>query len=719
MNFRKLIVVLCLIIAVGSLGKPASAEEYQIGDIITFGTYEQNNNRQDGPEDLEWIVLEQENDQILIITKACIDSLPYHSRLESVTWEFSSLRKWLNEDFIDTAFTEDEKSQIISVENQNPDHTYAETDSGRATVDQVFILNMEEANTYFTTCTSRQAAPTAYATAQGAYHNENSKMGWWWLRTTSYYTDHVTYVTSGGDVSSNGREVTRQDAGIRPAMWIRNHPTNDRAATQTTLEERLQNDPTASSTDTLVSNSRFVLSPKAFLDRMTALAKKKYPAFHYSFYDKNGSLFAKIYLEDSTEPSCEVSFFIGTNEYIKYSNSDVPGIWCVSLMNDGSAENIGYIINGDLLKLLYMTCDPLLGEDDYIDFAVSKVTSCMNMISEGQLFGYYEKNSLLYEFLHHVYETENEAIAVEGILVYAANWLNSEQVVTSPSDTTVNPDAITDRFLTQVRCYDGEELTNTFEFQYNKEGQLSAVSGDGTPYYTFSYDSDGRLLERQAIHPESGPFDGEEYKYDSSGKLVAYIYHPVYTYNETYSYDFIYDSDGVMTGGTCTYSPANPEYSYVRDFSCTYVPNPKDGTTEIYRVFSEPNEDGLIRVEKFIYDSRGRIVFRADNLYDEQANYFKAEEVTELTNLEFRENRVFSHNYKLFSVERKHSTPWGPYEQTYLDFTDTVGNIIYSIPEEFFVYMYPSAETVLETDGDGYITCVKTGNLTLEMIYNK
>lgn len=45
-------------------------------------------------------------------------------------------------------------------------------------------------------------------------------MGWWWLRTTSYKLDHVTYATSGGDVSSEGRQVIRQDAGVRPVIWI-------------------------------------------------------------------------------------------------------------------------------------------------------------------------------------------------------------------------------------------------------------------------------------------------------------------------------------------------------------------------------------------------------------------------------------------------------------------------------------------------------------------
>ncbi len=712
MNFKKLIVLLCFIMAVGLMEIHTSAEEYQIGDIITFGSYEQNNNREDGPEDLEWIVLEQENDRILVITKACIDCMPYHSRLESVTWESSSLRIWLNEEFIDTAFTEDEKSQIIAVENKNPDHTYAETDSGRATTDQVFVLSMKEANTYFTTYASRQAAPTAYAIARGAYHGENSQMGWWWLRTTSYYTDHVTYVTSGGDVSSNGREVTRQDAGIRPAMWIRISPDNNGTTIQAEMEADLN-----------LIEGRIQSYP------MTSAPAQK-PASKVEF-DYNWNWNGKG----------ECAYIMGLDE------EDCP-IWgCRTACYEGGAQ-------------LTSVSDILLHEDRYyyceagkivaLDAATGAVVWENNSFgglmpigavdSQGTLYlsGYFGPafcaidkggNTLCRIEKMDVSDGCPKKIeAYDGYveLAYDSGYVfcidtdgfSVKKYVRQIKDSPYVQQA--ERFLTLVRCYDGEELTETFEFLYNKEGQLSAVLGDGTPLYTFSYDRDGRLLERQAIYPESGAYDGEEYKYDSSGKLVTYIYHPFYRYNETFSYDFIYDSDGVMAGGTCTYSPANPEYSYVQDFSCTYVPNLKDGTTEIYRVFSEPNEDGLIRVEKFIYDSWDRIVFRADNLYDEQANYFKAEEVTELTNLEFRENRVFSYYHKLFSVERMHSSFWRPvYGQTYLNFTDTVGKIIYSIPEKYFVYMDPSAETVLETDGEGYITCMKNGDLTLEMIYNK
>lgn len=131
-----------------------------------------------------------------------------------------SLRQWLNEDFYNAAFTEEEQKRIFVETNENPEHDPYKTSSGRTTVDRVSVLSQEEANSLFTTVAERMAAPTAYAKAQGAYLNPETKTAWWWLRTTSYLNDHVTYTTSLGGVSVNGREVTRQDAGVRPVIWI-------------------------------------------------------------------------------------------------------------------------------------------------------------------------------------------------------------------------------------------------------------------------------------------------------------------------------------------------------------------------------------------------------------------------------------------------------------------------------------------------------------------
>ena len=198
----------------------APAREYPIGSEGSFGTYEQDNDRSNGAEAIEWIVLKQEDDRVMLISKYCLDCRPYHNALEAVDWERCSLRQWLNDEFFDTAFTPEEQLQILAVTNENPAHDLAKTSSGESTSDCVSILSREEAENLFASVTSRSTAPTAYARGKGAYFSTETRTGWWWLRTTSFLNDHVTYVTSLGGVSTEGREVIRQDAGVRPVIWI-------------------------------------------------------------------------------------------------------------------------------------------------------------------------------------------------------------------------------------------------------------------------------------------------------------------------------------------------------------------------------------------------------------------------------------------------------------------------------------------------------------------
>lgn len=65
-----------------------------VGDIVYFGSYEQDNNTSNGREDIEWLVLAKEGDKTLVISKYALDCRCYHtSYLEHVTWETCSLGK--------------------------------------------------------------------------------------------------------------------------------------------------------------------------------------------------------------------------------------------------------------------------------------------------------------------------------------------------------------------------------------------------------------------------------------------------------------------------------------------------------------------------------------------------------------------------------------------------------------------------------------------------
>ena len=64
--------------------------------------------------------------------------------LKSVTWETCSLRKWLNDEFVNEAFSKKEQKYIPTVTvpaHKNPKY---DTDPGKATKDKVFLLSAVE-----------------------------------------------------------------------------------------------------------------------------------------------------------------------------------------------------------------------------------------------------------------------------------------------------------------------------------------------------------------------------------------------------------------------------------------------------------------------------------------------------------------------------------------------------------------------------------------------
>ncbi len=155
-----------------------------VGECITFGNYEQDNKKANGKEEIEWIVLSKEENRTLVISKYALDCKQYNTSYASITWETCSLRKWLNNGFINTAFTDDEKEIIATttvVADKNP--TYDRTNPGEATQDKVFLLSINEANEYFDSDEARKCKPTSYAVMRGAYASDVEGNCKWWLRS--------------------------------------------------------------------------------------------------------------------------------------------------------------------------------------------------------------------------------------------------------------------------------------------------------------------------------------------------------------------------------------------------------------------------------------------------------------------------------------------------------------------------------------------------------
>ena len=194
-----------------------------VGDTLTFGDY-------------LWRVLDSQEDKLLLISQDILEQRAYHPCYEQVTWENSTLRGYLNNDFL-RQFTHEESSKIIETTIANPDNLWYGTPGGNDTLDKIFVLNLEEVDRYFGD--------------SGDYLNMRRKKydkgrwvaddkGWifanmhdknriakhkgadslWWLRTPGYSDCTVAYVSTTGNIPLNGDRVCIFRGGVRPAFWI-------------------------------------------------------------------------------------------------------------------------------------------------------------------------------------------------------------------------------------------------------------------------------------------------------------------------------------------------------------------------------------------------------------------------------------------------------------------------------------------------------------------
>lgn len=226
------IVVTCICIALASvlalvivpnMKKAAVSEQYDdafkaanIGDVVAFGAYKQGFDGSNNKEKIEWLVLAKEENRILVISKYVLDCQKYYTSFQDITWDACSLRTWLNDEFLNSAFIHDEQMLIAKtaiLPGNNP--TY-ETDAGKETTDRVFLLSIDEAEKYFASDAERVCSQTPVAERRAEGHK-----CYWWLRSPGNHQRNAACVYPDGTVNYDGLNVnTGELGGVRPAMWI-------------------------------------------------------------------------------------------------------------------------------------------------------------------------------------------------------------------------------------------------------------------------------------------------------------------------------------------------------------------------------------------------------------------------------------------------------------------------------------------------------------------
>ena len=186
---------------------PVSNLFVQVGSKMKFGQYPQGANGEVQP--LVWRVLTLESGKALLITDKLIDIVRYNTGYVDITWENCSLRKWLNNDFINVAFNSDQQKEIATVINEN---------DFISTSDKVFVLSVSEAKRYFLSDKDRIAYTTEYVHAKG--HDSRDRTLFWWLRSSGNFGNRAVRVLDGGDIDRSGFSVNDNKVAIRPALWL-------------------------------------------------------------------------------------------------------------------------------------------------------------------------------------------------------------------------------------------------------------------------------------------------------------------------------------------------------------------------------------------------------------------------------------------------------------------------------------------------------------------
>ena len=191
--------------------------DYKIGETIEFGNYPQEEDGTEKP--IKWIVMKNEGNQVLLLSKYVLDTKPYYEEVDEVTWETSDIRQWLNNEFYTTAFNKAEKAKIQTSLIKNEDNSENGTSGGNDTEDKVFLLSEKEAETLFSNDEERIAKATEYAEKSGVYVNEE-KAVLWWLRSPGCSRDYAAEVSYYGWINRSGCDVNSYDVGVRPALHL-------------------------------------------------------------------------------------------------------------------------------------------------------------------------------------------------------------------------------------------------------------------------------------------------------------------------------------------------------------------------------------------------------------------------------------------------------------------------------------------------------------------
>lgn len=206
--------------------------------MVLFGSYPHTASGSDKTP-IQWRILQAADDALFLLSAYIIDGRPYHNEAVATTWRDCDLRRWLNHDFLNSAFSPAEQQRIrLTVCGGNG----AESPD---TTDRLFLLSVAEIKALTSVDSGpmqRRTLATAYAQAKHAdgsgnvyvydkgveqdyirLNGEKHGCSWWWTRTQLQIeggrSARAAFIGPRSNIKSYGKVDLRR-YGVRPALIL-------------------------------------------------------------------------------------------------------------------------------------------------------------------------------------------------------------------------------------------------------------------------------------------------------------------------------------------------------------------------------------------------------------------------------------------------------------------------------------------------------------------
>ena len=177
-------------------------------------------------EPIVWRILDDsDGETYLMVSEYALDAMPFCGGFGNTTneWAGSTLRSWLNDEFLNGAFTGAEKNKIITVTHTNQKKTKNGFEQAEPTSEKVSLLDSTELQKYFPSERDRLCKATSYAKSHGAEISGGPDLCNWWLRSPAVEAMGLPMWSPRvqTDGSTNGWAYSAGEICVRPVIRVK------------------------------------------------------------------------------------------------------------------------------------------------------------------------------------------------------------------------------------------------------------------------------------------------------------------------------------------------------------------------------------------------------------------------------------------------------------------------------------------------------------------